>query len=265
MQQPTIPIDLEHYGATLREDGRYFHLVTPRSQTLAFPRPPQEPGHIAIDFGLTAAETLLKLDFAIAQTERDPHLTPAGRAHKLAPERLKALTKVATLAGDMHLWRNAVANDEQKLFGAPAPTSAVDVAIDREIRDTIRAMAPDEKAKFFQKLQNGEFDRVVLALMRSPFPGELGSAEKIAHAVWHDTVRRREPEKAAELDINKAALEWGTGVLDHTARLVEKSADMTRKDLFKVARDQKSEYAAAAALDLFRFTGQERVTFARAA
>lgn len=98
---------------------------------------------------------------------------------------------------------------------ALAPSDAVGVAHDREVRDWVRSLGVDELAKLVTEMQAGEHSRTLVALVRSPTPLPPGM---LAHAVpqlWIERVRKINPN-AVLIESRKGRLEWIETILRQT-------------------------------------------------
>jgi len=145
---------------------------------------------------VAAAEAaVLDLDDEAATLARDPHLTPAGRAAKLAPLREVAAEKVQR-AEDSARRTKANLAQSMRLVAMPDPldsNDAVGAALDREIRERV------------PKLPDAERSRVLEAAMRA----EDAQAERISDALARDPLPSHEGDMIREQRLRKAREEGG--------------------------------------------------------
>jgi hypothetical protein len=145
---------------------------------------------------IAAAEAaVLDLDDEAAKLTRDAHLTPAGRAAKLAPLREVAAEKVQR-AEDAARRTKANIAQSMRLVAMPDAldaTDAVGAALDREIRARVAALPDAERS------------RVVEAAMRA----ENAQAERINDALARDPLPSREADLIREARLHKAREEGG--------------------------------------------------------
>lgn len=131
--------------------------------------------------------------------------------------------KVAALTADQFAAARADANREIAAFKAadvresvPPPlsqTDAVGAIEDREIRDLVRAMQPDEQAALAHELLAGQHPRVLAALLRSPLPwtGVLGDT---LPAAWATAKARANPHEYRLREQAQQAVAWLAEVIE---------------------------------------------------
>ncbi len=145
---------------------------------------------------LAAAEaSVLDLDDEAAKLARDAHLTPAGRAAKLAPLREIAAEKVQR-AEDAARRTKANVAQSMRLVAMPDPldsTDAVGAALDREIRERVAALPDAERSR----------------LLEAAIAGEDAQAERISDALARDPLPAREGDMIREARLRKAREEGG--------------------------------------------------------
>ena len=143
----------------------------------------------------------------------DAHLSGTGKDSKFDPIARNHNLSIARISDQVDMLEAAANRDESQMLAvAPIDPGHSVAAIEaREIRDWL-ARLPMEKA--FEAIEHGG-DQVLLAVKRSPIPMS-DPLVKWANEVWNRNRRAAHPEKALQIDSDRATVEWarrGLGIV----------------------------------------------------
>jgi hypothetical protein len=183
------------------------------------------------------------LDDKIESVMKDGRLSPAGRTEALKEPRtatIKAITAAAADVAAQGQERNA---RKEKFYGpTPLPPNDVNEAlVDRELRDRHFALPLAKRMQSITQMANGQDDRALAALVRSPVPLEANEAALVRDA-WHTHVDKREPAKAAELKTALANHTWAEGEIRKAAQFAIRYSGLSPAEIAKAAAGTGGEY-----------------------
>lgn len=165
-----------------------------------------------------AGEAFTKLK-AISE---DRTLSPLGVEQKSDPVKAELVGRIAAAAGQIRLFDNSTTNMEIQLFELPSieSTNTVAAVEDREIRDWWRSLSNKEQTKLLEQVKNApsQHERLMIALMRAPAPLSLLDWQtKFVGEVWKEAKRASNPEKAAQIELDRRHVETARRGLAHVA------------------------------------------------
>lgn len=174
------------------------HLVFART---AHSEPHSEPG-MYIAAAIQELQDLEKLAVACGGA--------VDREHRAAAQK-----RLSELRASLNSYQNKVARDEAALYAVPNPTPTEAIE-DMEVRNYVRSLSSDQRAKFLQNVVNDP--RLVLCFARDPLKSAM--FHQLATAKWRERVEAEKGEAVAALQVRKDGVEWADAVMDGVDRLV---------------------------------------------
>lgn len=160
----------------------------------------------------TVIQAVGALDDAAHKAHKDAHLSPAGKAQQVQPKREAAMVAIKDAEVRIGGEKLRIEAARTKLYAVPQlePTDAVGATLDAEIRARTGALEQAQRMELFAGYQQGENERVVLALMRDPF---ANSVTEIARTLWKERVDKANPTTVRTLASDAENVEWAASAV----------------------------------------------------
>jgi hypothetical protein len=198
---------------------------------------------------LSAARSILALtglDHAVHLANTDTKLSPSGRIEKLAPIRTATVKTIAKAGADVASIGQAVHKSASEFY-APvklAVNDAVSASEDRELRDHWKASPTPKRTVLLGEMQNGQHERLLQALTRSPVALEKHEAS-LVQACWLDNITKRDPKRAAEVQSKLDTHVWADSVVKASAHYARKSVGLSKLEMMDAAKGTGGEFMFA--------------------
>lgn len=215
-------LDFQTLGGRLQSLDRKLSYFTADGHNAGFPAYPAQGEDEIAEIGLTAIAQDLSLSGRTHAMSSDRRFTAEGRNSELDPHRGASLTVLALASDQLVKHEQSVLKTEAGLF-TPAPIERGDfesAIADREIRDYWRGLKGKELEQARQTVANGSAARLLLALVRSPLP--IGESDAFVRRTWSESIARSHPVEVAQLERQKASLDWAKLVTGQVAHRVAK-------------------------------------------
>jgi hypothetical protein len=182
--------------------------------------------------------SLAALDHATAKLAADPALSNVGRTEALKAPRIDTIKTISKAGADL-LPIGEAAHKSASEFYAPLKLPAGDTQAaseDREMRDHWKSSPLPKRTVLLGEMQNGQHERLLGALTRSPIALEKHEASLVQSA-WIDTVTKRDPKRAATVQSALDSHDWATSVVKDSAKYATRSSGLSPIEINQAAQD----------------------------
>lgn len=190
---------------------------------------------------------LTGLDHATHAAAVDNKLSLEGLAERLAAPRVNTIRTIAVAGRDLAAIGQA-AHKTASEFYKPATLPVGDVQAaseDRELRDHWKASPLPKRTVMLQEMQDGQHERLLGALTRSPIPLEKHEAS-IVQGAWIDSVAKRHPARHAAVQAALDNHQWASDVCKASAQYARKSSGLSALEMMDAARGSGGEFLFSA-------------------
>lgn len=208
-----MELEINEAGTKMRFLGREATLPP-----IPEPNVVSEPVELFKSAGRLVTEAAEKIDGITS----DAHLSAEGKAARSDPLRADALGRVAAASAQLTMFERGVDAREQALYAVPEldPSAAAVAIEDREMRDWWRSLPTRERKEMLDHIKDApdQHQRLAIALLRAPAPlAALDHELKVIGDVWRQSRRAADLARAAQLDFERASVEFAREGLAHMA------------------------------------------------
>jgi len=169
------------------------------------------------DFEIGTAARAVRIAAEAAGRRRvidaDPRLSEAAKVNDIAAVSNKARGELEKLRAEAVKARSEIETAAANFYGVPRAKDTIEQMEDAEVRQWFAQQSGEANAKLFGEIAEGQHERVLLALMRSPVPQEARYGQPI-QAYWRDLQAKRDPIKAEAIELRRERVEFLEMALD---------------------------------------------------
>lgn len=160
---------------------------------------------------------------AIASVTSNAELSVYGQVAALDSTRRETTIGAGTGWQQFAAYIDMLNKRKAELLAVPEPSPA-DVLVDQEIRGRLDSVDATRRNSALALAERGEAPRLALALIRSPFLGEVLDTvpDGVAERAWEASRRAADPGTFKALDDELESVEWARPILLQAAQVIEK-------------------------------------------